>query len=46
MGNDSKQVEWSIAEAMKEGAKRVVMDLRALDALTFFQGGSQCATRS
>jgi anti-sigma B factor antagonist len=33
MGNDSRQVEWSIAEVMKEGAKRVVMDLRELDAI-------------
>ena len=33
MGNDSRQVEWSIAEVMKEGGKRVVMDLRELDAI-------------
>jgi len=33
MGNDSRQVEWSIAEVMKEGAKKVVMDLRELDAI-------------
>jgi anti-sigma B factor antagonist len=33
MGNDSRQVEWSIAEVMKEGAKKVVIDLRDLDAI-------------
>jgi len=33
MGNDSRQVEWSIGEVMKEGAKRVVVDLRGLDAI-------------
>src|SRR5260370_40423678 len=33
MGNDSRQVEWSIAEVMKEGAKQVVLDLRELDAI-------------
>jgi anti-sigma B factor antagonist len=33
MGNDSRQVEWSIAELMKEGNKKVVVDLRALDAI-------------
>jgi anti-sigma B factor antagonist len=33
MGNDSRQVEWSISEAMKEGAKKVVIDLRELDAI-------------
>lgn len=33
MGNDSRQVEWSIAEVMKEGAKKVVMDLRELNAI-------------
>jgi anti-sigma B factor antagonist len=33
MGNDSRQVEWSIAEVMKEGAKKVVIDLRELGAI-------------
>ena len=33
MGNDSRQVEWSITEVMKEGAKKVVLDLRELDAI-------------
>lgn len=33
MGNDSRQVEWSIADLLKEGVKKVVMDLRELDAI-------------
>jgi anti-sigma B factor antagonist len=33
MGNDSRQVEWSMAELLKEGVKKVVMDLRALNAI-------------
>jgi len=33
MGNDSKLVEWSLAELLKEGVKKIVMDLRGLDAL-------------
>ncbi|HUI50526.1 MAG TPA: STAS domain-containing protein [Terriglobales bacterium] len=33
MGNDSRQVEWAIAELMKDGVKKVVMDLRQLDAI-------------
>jgi anti-sigma B factor antagonist len=33
MGNDSRQVEWTMAELLKEGAKKVVLDLRALDAI-------------
>jgi anti-sigma B factor antagonist len=33
MGNDSRQVEWSVADLLKEGLKKVVMDLRGLDAI-------------
>ena len=33
MGNDSRQVEWAIAELLKGGARKVVVDLRALDAI-------------
>ncbi|HKM67416.1 MAG TPA: STAS domain-containing protein [Candidatus Acidoferrum sp.] len=33
MGNDSRQVEWTMAELLKEGAKKVVLDLRELDAI-------------
>ena len=33
MGNDSRQVEWAVAEVMKEGGKKVVMDLRRLEAI-------------
>jgi len=33
MGNDSRQVEWAIAELLKQGAKKVVMDLRQLEAI-------------
>jgi anti-sigma B factor antagonist len=33
MGNDSRQVEWAIAEVLKEGVKKVVVDLRGLDAI-------------
>lgn len=33
MGNDSRQVEWSVADLLKNGVKRVVMDLRGLDAI-------------
>lgn len=33
MGNDSRQVEWSIAEVLKDGVKKVVVDLRELDAI-------------
>ncbi len=33
MGNDSRQVEWTMTELLKEGAKKVVLDLRELDAI-------------
>jgi anti-sigma B factor antagonist len=33
MGNDSRQVEWTMAELIKEGTKKVVLDLRELDAI-------------
>jgi len=33
MGNDSRQVEWSINDLMKNGVKKVVLDLRELDAI-------------
>ena len=33
MGNDSRQVEWSVAELLKDGVKKVVLDLRQLDAI-------------
>ena len=33
MGNDSRQVEWAIAEVMKEGGKKVVLDLSGLEAI-------------
>src|SRR5579883_1153002 len=33
MGNDSRQVEGGIADLIKEGAKKVVADLRGLDAI-------------
>ena len=33
MGNDSKLVEWSLTELLKDGVKKVVMDLRALETL-------------
>jgi anti-sigma B factor antagonist len=33
MGNDSRQVEWAVAEVLKQGGRKVVMDLRGLDAI-------------
>ncbi len=33
MGNDSRQVEWSINDLLKNGVKKVVLDLRELDAI-------------
>ena len=33
MGNDSRQVEWSVAELMKDGVKKVVLDLSPLDSI-------------
>jgi anti-sigma B factor antagonist len=33
MGNDSRQVEWAIAELMKDGVRKVLIDLRQLDAI-------------
>ena len=33
MGNDSRQVEWSINDLMKNGVKKVVLDLRELNAI-------------
>lgn len=33
MGNDSRQVEWAVAEMLKDGVKKVVVDLRQLDAI-------------
>lgn len=33
MGNDSRQVEWSVADLLKNGVRKVVMDLRELDAI-------------
>jgi anti-sigma B factor antagonist len=33
MGNDSRQVEWSIAELVVAGVKRVVFDLSKLDGI-------------
>lgn len=33
MGNDSRQVEWSIAELLVAGVKKVVFDLSKLDGI-------------
>jgi anti-sigma B factor antagonist len=33
MGNDSRQVEWSVADLLKDGVKKVVVDLRQVDAI-------------
>jgi anti-sigma B factor antagonist len=33
MGNDSRQVEWSVAELVEAGVKRVVFDLSKLDGI-------------
>lgn len=33
MGNDSRQVEWSVAELVGAGVKRVVFDLSKLDGI-------------
>ena len=33
MGNDSRQVEWAINDLLKNGLKKVVVDLRGLDAI-------------
>jgi len=32
MGNDSRKVEWSVNDLLKTGVKKVVVDLRELDA--------------
>jgi anti-sigma B factor antagonist len=33
MGNDSRQVEWSVGEFLKEGVKKVVLDLSGVDTM-------------
>jgi anti-sigma B factor antagonist len=33
MGNDSRQVEWTIGEFLKEGVKKVVLDLSGVDTM-------------
>ena len=33
MGNDSRQVEWSVAELLKQGVKKIVFDLSRLDSI-------------
>jgi anti-sigma B factor antagonist len=33
MGNDSRQVEWSVDEWIKAGVKSIVLDLRGLDMM-------------
>lgn len=33
MGNDSRQIEWSVAEFLKEGVKKVIFDLSGLDSV-------------
>jgi len=33
MGNDSRQVEWAIAELLVAGAKKVIFDLEQLDGI-------------
>jgi len=33
MGNDSRQVEWAIAEFLKEGVRKVVLDLSEVDTM-------------
>jgi len=33
MGNDSRQVEWSLAELLEAGVRRVVFDLSKLDGI-------------
>jgi len=33
MGNDSRQVEWAVSELLKEGVKKVVVDITRLDSL-------------
>lgn len=33
MGNDSRQVEWSVAELLKQGVRKIVFDLSRLDCI-------------
>lgn len=33
MGNDSRQVEWSVSELLVAGVKKVIFDLAMLDAI-------------
>lgn len=33
MGNDSRQVEWSVDEWLKAGVKSIILDLSALDMM-------------
>ena len=33
MGNDSRQVEWSIAELLGSGTKKIIFDLSGLDGI-------------
>lgn len=33
MGNDSRQVEWAVSELLKEGVKKVVLDVTQLDVV-------------
>lgn len=33
MGNESRQVEWSVSELVKTGVKKVVLDLARLDGI-------------
>jgi anti-sigma B factor antagonist len=33
MGNDSRQVEWTVAELLQSGVKRIIFDLSKLDSI-------------
>lgn len=33
MGNDSRQVEWSVAELLNAGVKKIIFDLSKLDSI-------------
>jgi anti-sigma B factor antagonist len=33
MGNDSRQVEWSVADLLKQGVKKIIFDLSRLDSI-------------
>jgi anti-sigma B factor antagonist len=33
MGNDSRQVEWTVAELLKQGTKKIIFDLSRLESI-------------